>query len=109
MTSNPSVFRSLLGVGALALAVTSLPACSAVGLDILSVVQETNMPGDPCEGHPHVYTRDITPTCERAPFTLTVCATGALCPAQVDGIAAVFTACAEPPAAWDPDDLPRCE
>jgi hypothetical protein len=91
----------------LVLLFVALGACGG-GLDIWSVVQETNTPNGPCDGVPYQYTRDITPTCGTMPFGLLVCASEPLCAAQVDGIAAKYTACDPIPPKWRAEDLPMC-
>jgi hypothetical protein len=73
-----------------------LAACTDGGIDVLVVVQETNVPDppDPCDGRAR---RDveITRTCDEVPVRVVICTDAPLCDAAVDAIVAEIESCAE--------------
>jgi hypothetical protein len=79
------------------------------GVDIYSVVQETNTPDDEtCTGLAYSYQRMIARTCRVGEVPVHVCATAPLCPAQVDAIMASVARCDAHGQRWSLAELPDC-
>jgi hypothetical protein len=71
-------------------------ACTGAGIDVLVVVQETNVPDppDPCDGRERRDV-DITRSCDEVPVRVVICTDAPLCDAAVDAIVAEIESCAE--------------
>jgi hypothetical protein len=89
--------------------VVALAACTDGGIDVLVVVQETNVPDppDPCDGRSRTDV-DIVRECDQVPVRVVLCSDEPLCQAAVDAIVDQVESCAETRLSFETEP-PGCE